>query len=203
MVMTELFDHRTLVVQQKAKLIELNNEYKISNPDGQQVGAVRQVGQSKAKKVLRFVSSLDQFMTHHLEVVDAAGSVVLRLTRPAKLLKSKVEVSDGAGAPVGRIVQLNAIGKIRFGLEGPDGNQVGTLNGENWRAWNFNIQDVGGREVARITKKWEGVAKTLFTTADNYVVHIEEGLDDPLRLLSYASVLAVDTALKQDARGFG
>ncbi|MDG2111952.1 MAG: phospholipid scramblase-related protein, partial [Actinomycetota bacterium] len=180
-----------------------NNEYKISDTDGQQVGAVRQIGQSKAKKVLRFVSSFDQFMTHQLEVVDAAGAVVLSLTRPAKLLKSKVEVSDGTGAAIGRIVQLNAIGKIRFGLEGPAGEQVGTLNGENWRAWNFNIQDAGGNEVARITKKWEGFAKTLFTTADNYVVQVNDGLGQPLKSLCYAAALAVDTALKQDARGLG
>jgi uncharacterized protein YxjI len=73
----------------------------------------------------------------------------------------------------------------------------------SWRAWNFNIQDHTGTEVARITKSWESLAKTLFTTADNYVVQIHRPLDDPLRRLVVAAALGVDTALKQDARGFG
>ena len=197
----DFFDHSTFIVQQKAKLIELTNEYKISDPEGLQIGAVRQVGQSKMKKLVRFVSSLDQFLSHHLEIVDASGTVVLQLTRPAKLLKSKVLVSDGAGQSLGRIVQLNAVGKIRFGLEGADGSQIGTLNGENWRAWNFNIQDLAGQEIARVTKKWEGLAKTVFTTADNYVVTVRDEAQGTLRTLAVASALAIDTALKQDSRG--
>jgi uncharacterized protein YxjI len=67
--------------------------------------------------------------------------------------------------------------------------------------WNFNIQDESGAEVARITKTWEGLAKTMFTTADNYVVQIYKPLDEPLRSLVVAAALGVDTALKQDQRG--
>ncbi|MBA3281154.1 MAG: scramblase, partial [Acidimicrobiia bacterium] len=73
----------------------------------------------------------------------------------------------------------------------------------NWRAWNFRIEDHTGTEVARITKTWEGLAKTMFTTADNYVVHIHRPLGQPLVALVVASALSVDTALKQDSRGFG
>ena len=57
--------------------------------------------------------------------------------------------------------------------------------------------------MARITKTFEGVAKTLFTTADNYVVHFHQQLQQPLLSLVVASALSVDTALKQDSRGFG
>jgi hypothetical protein len=81
------------------------------------------------------------------------------------------------------------------------GMQQGSINAENWRAWNFNITDAQGNEVARITKTWEGVAKTMFTTADNYVIQIHRQLHDPLRSLVVASALCIDTALKQDRRG--
>ena len=197
-----LFTEPVLVVNQKAKLIEVNNEYAIYDQNGRQIGAVRQVGQSTAKKVLRVLSSLDQFMTHKLQIVDASGNPVLALTRPAKVFKSRVVVEDGNGRPIGDIVQENVIGKIHFGLEA-DGRRVGSINGENWRAWNFNIQDESGTEVARITKTWEGLAKTMFTTADNYVVQIHRPLEEPLRSLVVAAAVGVDTALKQDARGLG
>jgi uncharacterized protein YxjI len=197
-----IFTEPVLVVNQKAKLIEVNNEYAIYDQHGRQLGAVRQVGQSMAKKAIRVLTSYDQFMTHKLQVVDLHGNVLMALTRPAKVLKSRVIVQDQMGNEVGQIVQQNAIGKIRFALDS-GGHTWGSINAENWRAWNFNIQDHTGAEVARITKTWEGVAKTMFTTADNYVVQIHRPLQDPLRTLVVAAALGVDTALKQDARGFG
>jgi uncharacterized protein YxjI len=197
-----IFSEPVLVVNQKAKLIEINNEYAIFDQTGRQIGAVRQVGQSTARKALRVLTSLDQFMTHSLQVVDMAGNVQLTLTRPAKLVKSKLVIQDGRGAEIGTIVQENAIGKIRFGLV-VGGQRIGGIYAENWRAWNFAIRDAGDVEVARITKTWEGLAKTMFTTADNYVVHIHRPLEDPLRSMVVASALSVDTALKQDNRGLG
>ncbi len=83
------------------------------------------------------------------------------------------------------------------------GHRYGGIYAENWRAWNFSIRDHADVEVARITKTWEGLAKTLFTTADNYVVQFHRPLEDPLRSLVVAAALGVDTALKQDSRGFG
>jgi uncharacterized protein YxjI len=197
-----LFTEPVLVVNQKAKLIEVNNEYAIYDQAGTQIGAVRQVGQSTAKKVLRVLASVDQFLTHKLQIVDTAGTPVLALTRPAKFFKSRVVVEDGNSRPVGEIRQENMVGKIHFGLWA-DEQQVGAIRAENWRAWNFSIQDASGTEVARITKTWEGLAKTVFTTADNYVVQIHRPLDEPLRSLVVAAALGVDTALKQDNRGFG
>jgi len=197
-----LFDETILVVNQKAKLIELTNQYAVFNQHGQQVGSVTQVGQSAAKKVLRAVSNLDQFMTHRLEVRDAGGQVQLLLTRPRKVFKSTVIVENGAGREIGRIVQDNMIGKIHFALEA-GGHTLGAIRAENWRAWNFRIEDAAGTEIARITKTWEGLAKTLFTTADNYVVQLNGSIPQPLLSLVVASALSVDTALKQDSRGFG
>jgi Uncharacterized conserved protein len=191
-----------LVVNQKAKIIELNNQYSVFDQHGSRIGAVDQVGQSTAKKVLRLVASVDQFMTHHLEITDAAGKVVLKLTRPRKFVKSTVIVSDPADREIGRIVQQNAIGKINFGLE-VDGRLLGSIKAENWRAWNFRIEDAAGNEIARVTKTWEGLAKTMFTTADNYVLQIVDRPPEPLNSLVVASALGIDTALKQDNRGLG
>ena len=197
-----IFDEPVLVVNQKAKIIELNNQYGVFDRQGRQIAAVNQVGQSTAKKVLRLVSSLDQFMTHSLQITDASGQVVLKLTRPAKIVKSTVVVTDAADREIGRIVQDNVFGKIHFTLQAGE-HTYGSIKAENWRAWNFRIEDHTGTEVARITKTFEGLAKTLFTTADNYVVQIHTRLPQPLNALVVASALSVDTALKQDSRGFG
>ena len=198
---TGLFDRKTIVVNQKRKLIEVNSEYAIYDQQGTQIGAVRQVGQSTAKKVVRFLGSLDQFFTHKLQVVDAQNNVLMGLTRPAKFIKSKIIVSDGTGNTIGMIRQENVFFKIRFAIE-VGGQKIGGINAENWRAWNFRITDAHDNEVARITKTFEGVLTTLFTTADNYVVQIHQDLPDPMRQMVFAAALGVDTALKQDHRGF-
>ncbi|MEW2404667.1 phospholipid scramblase-related protein [Streptomyces griseoviridis] len=197
-----VFTEPVLVVNQKAKLIELTNEYKVMDQNGNPIGSVTEVGQSALRKVLRFVSSLDQFLTHRLEIRDVHGAPQLLLTRPAKIFKSRVVVARPDGTPVGEIVQQNMIGKINFAMN-VDGRQVGAIKAENWRAWNFAIVDHDGNEVARITKTWEGLAKTMFTTADNYVLQIHYQLPEPLLSLVIATALTVDTALKQDSRGFG
>ncbi|MGW4224093.1 LURP-one-related/scramblase family protein [Streptomyces bauhiniae] len=197
-----LFTEPVLVVNQKAKLIELTNEYKVMDQNGRDLGAVVEVGQGVLRKILRFVSSWDQFLTHRLEIRDTQGQPQLLLTRPAKIFKSRVLVARPDGSPVGEIVQQNMIGKINFAMN-VDGHQVGAIKAENWRAWNFAIVDHEGTEIARITKTWEGLAKTLFTTADNYVLQIHRPLSEPLRSLVVATALTVDTALKQDSRGLG
>jgi len=156
--MSDLLSRNVLVISQKPKFVEMTNEYAITDESGAALGAIRQEGQSKARKLLRLVTSVDQFLTTRLEVVDADGQVLLHLTRPAKIFKSRVVVADGNGRQIGTIVQENMIGKIRFGLLAGE-RSVGSINAENWRAWDFNICDHNGREVARVKKKWEGIVK--------------------------------------------
>ncbi|MET0132408.1 MAG: phospholipid scramblase-related protein [Kibdelosporangium sp.] len=197
-----LFTEPVLVVNQKVKLIEMANEYAVFDQNGRQLGMVVQVGQSALKKAVRFLSSYDQFMTHRLELRDMYGQTLLRLTRPGKVFKSRIIVEQGNGQQVGEIVQENMVGKIRFAFV-VHGQQIGGIRAENWRAWNFMIHDYAGQEIARITKTWEGFAKTMFTTADNYVVQIRHQLQNPLASMVIASALTIDTALKQDSRGWG
>ena len=201
--MSDLLDRDRLIFNQKAKIIEMNIDFAIRDEQENEIGRVRQEGQSQLKKLARFVSSLDQFMTHTLSVYDASGVKVVELTRPRKVFKSTVLVKDGAGNQVGKIVQENMIGKIHFGLEDAGGQSIGAIRAENWRAWDFSIQDATGNEVGRITKTWEGLAKTLFTTADDYLLEIGGTVSPTLRMVMLASAAGIDLALKQDARGLG
>jgi len=196
--MSDLLSRDTLVINQKAKLIELTNEYRILDEESNQVGVIREEGQSKAKKALRLFTKVDQFLTHRLSVYDVGGQKVVELVRPAKIMKSTVSISDGAGRPVGRIVQQNVLGKKHFALEAADGAVLGSINAENWRSWDFSIHDPAGSEVGRITKMWAGILKEGFTTADNYILSISAEVSPDMRLVMLASAAGVDTALKQD-----
>lgn len=193
-----LLERDLVVVRQKAKIIEVTNQYKLQDADGNDIGAVNEVGQSKAKKAIRLLTRFDQYLTHKLEVQDADGSIVLKLVRPAKIMKSRIEVTDGNDVAVGTIVQKNVVGKKRFSLDDPAGNSLGELQGESWVSWDFQIKDASGAVVGSVDKKFAGFLREGFTTADTYVVKLESSLSGPLRTLAFAAAVAIDTALKQD-----
>lgn len=195
----QLWSQPVLVFKQRAKLVELNNEYAVLDVSGRELGVVHQVGQSGWRKLLRAFSNIDGFLPITVTLYDEAGAPQLSISRGWAFLRSRLRVHDHAGAEVGQIVQENVIGKVRFGLHA-SGRQVGRILAENWRAWNFRIEDETGREVARITKKWAGLAKELFTTADNYVLEMSAPLSRELRALVMASAVAIDTALNQHER---
>jgi uncharacterized protein YxjI len=199
--MSDLLSHDVLVISQKAKVIEMMDEYRVFDDEGTQIGTIREVEQSTTKKVVRLFSGVDQFLTHKLGVFDSDGRQVLMLERPAKLIKSKITVSDAEGAERGAILQDNVVGPKHFLLVDRRGERIGSIDGENWTSWDFAIHDGTGQEVARITKEWAGILKEGYTTADTYVLQIEGEVSSDLRLLVFASAAGLDVALKQDDTG--
>lgn len=199
--MSDLLSHDVLVISQKAKVIEMTNEYRVFDDAGIQIGTIRELEQSTTKKAVRLFSGVDQFLTHKLGVFDRDGEQVLLLARPAKLLKSKIKVSDAQGTERGAILQDNVVGPKHFALVDGSGARIGSIDGEDWMSWDFAIHDRTGAEVGRITKKWAGILKEGYTTADTYILQIEAEVSSDLRLLMFASAAGLDVALKQDDTG--
>ena len=54
-------------------------------------------------------------------------------------------------------------------------------------------------ELAHVTKKWSGIGKELFTSADNYVLEISDSVptDNPMRQLILGAVMCIDMVLKE------
>jgi hypothetical protein len=85
-----------------------------------------------------------------LKVSDPDGNVLLMLTRPAKLVKSRLVVHDGEGNELGQILQENAFGQKSFSLQA-DGDELGKVVGKDWASWRFVVQDRLGTDVAHLT----------------------------------------------------
>lgn len=198
-----LFGASILVMNQRPKILEVQTHYDLFGSGGRRLGDVRQIAQSQSKQAARVLTGFDQFMTHHFEVEAADGVVLLRITRPRKFLRTKVHVFDGQDHYLGTLRQENVFWKIRFEIVDAAGSVVGLMRAENLRAWDFEVRDAHGRSLATVIKSWEGWGKTAFTRADSYVIRVHQRLPFPARELVLASALAVDLALKQDARGIG
>ena len=194
-----LLQTETLVVKQKAKLFELRNQYQLLDATGQPIGEVEQVRQSPLAMLTRIFSDLDVALPMQLAIRDANGLAALTVQKP--WFRMRVEVLDAAGASLGFVRKQIRLGKARFQLVDPAGGVLGEVQAQNWRARDFLITDATGLEVARVAKQWAGVAKELFTDADNYVIHVSPALTGPLRGLAIASVWAIDIILKQKDAG--
>lgn len=77
------------------------------------------------------------------------------------------------------------------------GKPVCLLQGK-WTGWNFKLTH-DNKELADVSKKWNGLGKELFTTADNYILQIHDTVpqDHKDRKLILAAVLCIDMVLKE------
>jgi uncharacterized protein YxjI len=68
-----------------------------------------------------------------------------------------------------------------------------------WTSWDFKFVSADNKEFATVTKKWSGLGKELFTSADNYVLQISSEVPEnhPLRQLIMAAVMCIDFVLKE------
>ena len=80
---------------------------------------------------------------------------------------------------------------------GADDQPICELKGK-WTGWDFRFMS-GQTELAHVSKKWAGIGKELFTSADNYMLQISEEVppDQPLRQLILAAVMCIDVVLKE------
>ena len=84
-----------------------------------------------------------------------------------------------------------------FLIFGRDNVQVADVKGD-WKGWNFKFL-AGTEEIGVVTKKWAGLGKELFTTADTYVVSLSENAQGKTSLcaLLLAAGLAIDIVFKE------
>jgi uncharacterized protein YxjI len=76
--------------------------------------------------------------------------------------------------------------------------KVAEIKGD-WKGWNFKLSDTAGREIGMITKKWSGLGREMFTSADNYMISLPNSgkSDVGAKPLLLAAGIAIDTVFKE------
>jgi uncharacterized protein YxjI len=69
----------------------------------------------------------------------------------------------------------------------------------DWKGWSFQFLDESGKVLGTITKKWGGIGRELFTSADNYMIQIDDAVssDAKLATLLLAAGLSIDMVYKE------
>lgn len=146
-------------------------------------------------KMFRFTDY--KTMTPFEVVITAHGKKVLTVKRGISLMLSTVTVLDENDNLIGSFKQkFFSIGG-KFDVYDANGNVMCTLKGK-WTSWEFSFEK-DGVKFAQVTKKWAGIGKELFTSADNYVLEINDAVEPfhPIRLMILAAVMCIDMVLKE------
>lgn len=195
--MADVLDRNLFFVREHVGMLKAANNYDILDPDsGAEVLHCREPNLGLLTKLLRF-TDYKRMTPFDVHVTTPDGRPVLHVTRGVSIFLSKVGVTDASGTPIGGFQQqFFSIGG-KFELQDPGGRPVCTLAG-SWTGWDFQFR-YGDQQLARVTKKWSGIGKELFTTADNYVLEVSDQVPpgDPVRRLILASVLCIDMVLKE------
>lgn len=185
------------LVKEHVGLFKAASNYDIYDPEtGQIVMECREPSLGMFTKMLRF-TEYKRMTPFDVQVRSRDGQLVVRVTRGISIFLSRVKVLDENERPIGGFQQkFFSIGG-KFDVLDESERPVCTLQG-SWTGWDFRFV-AEGAELAQVTKKWAGLGKELFTSADNYVLKVADSVrpDDPRRLLILAAVMCIDMVLKE------
>ena len=195
-----MLERRTYLIKERVAFLKLADTYDIFDlATGEQVGTAKEElpGWAKALKLLVH----KRLLPTTVAVYDATDNkLVFKIRRGVPLLRSKVTIHDHDGDLIGYFKsKLFSLGG-GFYVYDRDDQQVAEIKGD-WKGWNFKFLTADGALLGTVTKKWSGLGKELFTSADNYVIALEDDVADRAdgNLLLLASGLAIDTIFKEQA----
>jgi uncharacterized protein YxjI len=195
--MHPVLSNNLFLVKEHVGMFRASNNFDIFDPTTQQkILECREPHLGIISKLLRF-TDYKRMTPFHVVVTTPQGQKVLSVKRGISLLWSNVKVLDENDVVVGSFKQkLFTIGGKFEVLDAKD-QHVCMLKGK-WTSWSFSFVR-GDSEFANVSKKWAGLGKEMFTTADNYMLSIQPTVkgDAKVRTLILAAVLCIDMVLKE------
>ena len=195
-----MLKRKTYFIREHVGFMKLSDTYDILDPETK-----AQLGIAKEKPgaffhVLRFLVNKRLLPTkvfvYEGNNPEDESQVLFSIRRGFSLFTAKVSICDASGNEVGWLKsKMFSLGGA-FRVFDASGNEVALVKGD-WKGWNFRFLDNLQNEMGTITKKWAGLGKELFTSADNYIISLNEEPSPAKAIVLLAAGLAVDTVYKE------
>ncbi|HET7435422.1 MAG TPA: phospholipid scramblase-related protein [Thermoanaerobaculia bacterium] len=192
-----LFDRQTYIVKERVAFAKLTDTYDLLDAQtAQPIGVAKEEPAAWAKWLRLVVKK--QLMPTTVNVYESeTAPPVLSIKRGVALFRPKATVSTPSQEVGFFQAKVFSIGPS-FTIHDAQQREIGSVKGD-WKGWNFQLLGPSGEELGRVTKKWAGLGKELFTSADTYAISISDsaaGRRDVAQLL-LAAGLAIDTIYKE------
>jgi uncharacterized protein YxjI len=190
-------NNNLFLVKEHVGLFKASNSFDIYDPQTQQIILeCREEGLGFFTKLFRFTDY--KRMTPFSIEIRSGGRPIVTVKRGVSFFLSNVEVLDHNNILIGRFKQKFFSLGGKFEVLDANDRALCMLKG-NWTGWDFRFVSADNKEFASVSKKWSGLGKEMFTSADNYVLQISNDVpaDHPLRQLILAAVMCIDLVLKE------
>jgi uncharacterized protein YxjI len=194
--MHTILKHNLFFVKEHVGYFKASTNYDIYDENNQLILECREPNLGWFTKLLRF-TEYKRMTPFEVTVNTPAGQNILTVRRGWTIFRSEVEVFDENEVLQGRFRQRMLSLGGKFDIHDENDAVQCSVKG-SWTSWDFSFEK-DGLQLAQVTKKWAGIGRELFTTADNYVVSIDPTLSDKneTRLLILAAALCIDKVLKE------
>ena len=189
--MTDLTRYSELVIQQQVEQLEIftgfegANRYSVHTSDGAQI----MYASEESGNLSRQFGGSHRALSMH--VVDGNNNPVLNASRDFFWFRSHLRVSVD-GRQIGTLNREFGLGR-KFSLVDANEREITRITSGLFRPHTFIAKNAQGGEIARVTKRWSGFGREMFTDADTFVVQFTDGsTDQEFRLLMLASAFAID-----------
>jgi uncharacterized protein YxjI len=196
-----MLELQNFLIKEQVAFLKTTDIYDIFDPEtGRQVGQAKEVIGTFASLMRLIIGK--KLMSTSVEVREhPEGALVFVIKKPVAFFRSTVEVYDSQGEKLGYFKSKLLSFGGGFWVYDKNDQQFAEVMGK-WTGWEFKFVTPDGVELGQVTKKWAGVLKELFTSADNYVVSVSPHLaEQPIaKMLLLAAALAIDIVYYEEDR---
>jgi uncharacterized protein YxjI len=178
-------------------MFRASNSYEIFDPEtNQHLMTSKEPNLGFFTKLFRF-TKYKKLTPFDVLVTEPSGKKIVNIKRGITLFRSDVKVFNEKEQLIGYFKQRFWSLGGKFEIMDKNQKPICTLQGD-WTGWDFKFIN-GNNELGFVNKKWAGIGKEFFTTADNYVLSISENVapDSVERQLIFAAVMVIDMVLKE------
>lgn len=195
--MNQILTKNVFLIKEHVGMFKASNNFDIFNPEtGSQMMMCREPNLGAFTKLLRF-TDYKRMTPFNIVITDNQNKKIISVKRGVTFLRSDVEVLDENDRLIGLFKQKFFSFGGKFEIHDTNDKHLCTLQGK-WTGWEFKfLKD--NTELATVSKKWAGIGKEFFTSADNYVLNINKNVaeDDKIRPLILAAVMCIDMVFKE------
>jgi len=195
--MHPILNRSLFFIKEHVGFFKASNNYDVLDPQTNQLLLnCREEKLGIFTKLLRF-TDYKRLTPFEVQIRTPDGQLVVTVRRGFTLFVSSVDVLDEQNRRIGGFKQKFFAFFDKFTVVGADDQPLCVLRGK-WTSWEFTFM-AGENQLAKVSKKWAGLGKELFTSADNYMLEVSDSVppDHPVRQLILAAVMCIDLVLKE------